>query len=129
MSQGSRFRQVLAIAALAGGVLVVLAFTGPRPDLEISGSVPRYGGVCVELEQWQLFGWQVIGQTHTVLDTRDGVWHEAVAEPPCAEVPLQTYRIRMPIDAPNDAYRICGLADDQACIEFSRTPFEGTPGP
>jgi hypothetical protein len=81
------------------------------------------------MERWDLFGWKVIGQTYTVSDIQDGVWHEPSDRPPCSAVPKQTYLVRMPIDAPNDSYRICGVADEQPCVEFRRVPFESTPGP
>jgi hypothetical protein len=85
--------------------------------------------VCLELERWTLFSWSVVGQTYTVEDVASGAWHEAVDDPPCVQVSEQNYRIRMPADAPYDVYRLCGLADDQQCLQFKRVPFEGTPGP
>ena len=129
MDESPRLKKILAGSALVAALLVVLATTGPRPETEISGSIARFGGVCLELERWDLFGWRVVGQTHTVSDIQNGVWHEASDRPPCAAVPKQNYRVRMPFDAPNDSYRICGLADEQACVEFRRVPFESSPGP
>lgn len=109
--------------------VVVLAVTGPRPSTEISGSILRLGGVCLELERWSLFSWEVVGQTFTVEDVSTGVWHQPAETPPCASVNEQLYRVRMPFDAPHDVYRLCGLADSQPCLEFKRVPFEGSPGP
>ena len=77
----------------------------------------------------QLFGWRVIGQTYTVADIQNGVWHPEVEDPPCADVREATYLIRPPFDAPEGAYRICPLLDTEPCIEFTKVPFEGTPGP
>ena len=129
MGPGSRLKRILAGSTLAIALLVVLATTGPRPETEISGTIRRLGGVCLELERWDLFGWRVIGQSHTVSDTQNGIWHEVSDSPPCADVPEQNYLIRMPFEAPNDAYRICALADEHPCLEFRRVPFQGSPGP
>ena len=129
MEESPRLKKILAGSALVIALLVVLATTGPRPETEISGSIRRFGGVCLQLERWDLFGWSVIGQTQTVSDTQNGIWHEASDRPPCAFVPEQTYLVRMPVEAPNDSYRICGLADEQACVEFRRVPFDRSPGP
>lgn len=129
MEESPRLKKILAGLALVVALLVVLATTGPRPETEISGSIRRFGGVCLQLERWDLFGWSVIGQTHTVSDTQNGIWHKASDRPPCAFVPEQTYLVRMPVEAPNDSYRICGLADEQACVEFRRVPFDRSPGP
>jgi hypothetical protein len=129
VEESPRLKKILAGLALVIALLVVLATTGPRPETEISGSIRRFGRVCLQLERWDLFGWSVIGQTHTVSDTQSGVWHEASDRPPCALVPEQTYLVRMPFEAPNDSYRICGLADEQACVEFRRVPFDRSPGP
>lgn len=124
-----RLKKGLAGFALIIALAVVLVTTGPRPEIEISGSIGRDGGVCLELERWDLFGWRVVGQTHTLSDTQNGIWREASESPPCAVVVKQTYLVRMPFDAPSDVYRICGLADEQPCLEFSRVPFESSPGP
>lgn len=122
-------KKALAAGVLVVALLVVLVSTGPRPETEISGTIRRIGGVCLQLDRWDLFGWSVVGQTHTVSDTQNGIWREAFESPPCATVPKQNYLVRMPFDAPNDTYRICGLADEQPCVEFRRVPFEGSPGP
>jgi len=124
-----RLKKILAGSALVVALLVFLATTGPRPQIEVSGSIRRLGGVCLELERWDLFGWRVVGQTLTVSDTQDGVWRERSDRTPCATVPEQNYLVRMPFDAPSDTYRICGLADEQPCVEFRRVPFESSPGP
>lgn len=120
--------------ALVGGVALaalftLLASTGPRPDTEYSGVVRRLGGPCLELERWDLFGWNVVGQTYSVEDTMTGDWHDPVPEPPCAELEDRQILVRLPADAPNGVYRLCGVTDDRECIEFRRVPFEGSPGP
>ena len=115
----------MAIAAL----VLLLASTGPRPADEYSGVVRRLGGPCLELERWDLFGWNVVGQTYTVDDTRTGSWHRPMSDPPCMDLDDREILVRLPLDAPDDVYRLCGLADDRACIEFRKVPFEGTPGP
>lgn len=122
-------RKLLVAAVAIGAILLVLVSTGPRPSAEHSGTVRRLGGPCLELERWDLFGWNVVGQTYTVEDTRTGTWHRAVEDPPCMELGDRQILVRLPPDAPEDTYRLCGLADDRACIEFRRVPFEGTPGP
>ena len=119
--------RLVALAALAAGLIGFLALTGPSPDLEVSGTVRRFGGVCLELERWNLFGWRLVGQAHSVSDMQNGVWHPATAEPPCVEVEHREYLVRPPFDAPNGIYRLCGLADEEPCIEFRRVPFRGTP--
>ena len=129
MQERTWLKRSIAGFALILALFVVLATTGPRPSTEISGTIRRIGGVCLELERWDLFGWKVIGQTHTVSDTQNGVWHEPSDSPPCSTVPNQAYLVRMPFNALNDSYRICGLADEQPCLEFRRVPFESSPGP
>ena len=129
MGSGTRRGRLIAIGALVAAALVLLSLTGPRPDQEISGAIRRRGGVCLQLEKWGLFGWSVVGQTHTVADIQTGTWRPAIEDPPCAEVPDALYLVRLPFDAPNGTYRICGLDDDRTCIEFRRVPFTGTPGP
>ena len=121
--------RILAASGLVAALIVVFVTTGPSPEIKASGTIRRFGGVCLELEKWQLFGWSVIGHTHTVANTQEGVWHPPTDSPPCAVVPEQIYLIRPPFDAPNGTYRICGLAEDHACVEFRRVPFESTPGP
>ncbi len=115
----------VAVAAL----VLLLASTHPRPADRYSGVVRRLGGPCLELERWDLFGWNVVGQTYSIDDTRTGTWHDAVPDPPCQSLDDVQILVRLPLDAPEDIYRMCGLADDRACIEFEKVPFQGTPGP
>ena len=112
----------LAVAGLAVALVVLLSSTGPRPDQEISGSVRRNGGVCLELEHWSLLGWTVVGQTHTVEDMQNSIWRPAQEDPPCASVPERQYLVRV-FDRPPGIYRVCGLADEHPCVEFRRVPF------
>lgn len=122
--------KLVAIAALVAGLLALLAVTGPSPATEVSGSFHREGGVCLDLERWALLGWRSVGQTHSIGDTQQGVWHEPVLDPPCQDAPEQTYLVRFPRDAANGVYRICGLRDDNPCLEVRRVPFDpGPPGP
>lgn len=121
---------ILAVAALLVGLVVILAATGPRIDEEASGPIRRLGGVCLTLERWSLLGWQLVGESYTVADTQNGVWHEPTDPPPCAEVPHQIYFIRPPFDAPPGDYRLCGVADSEPCTEFRRIEFvNDEPGP
>jgi hypothetical protein len=127
---GDRKGLILAVAGLAVAIVVVLAATGPRLEQEASGPIRRYGGACLQLERWGLLGWRALGQSYTVADIRDGTWHELQEPPPCAPVPDQTYMVRPPSDAPTGSYRICGLSDDEPCLEFRRIEFiPGPPGP
>jgi hypothetical protein len=125
---GDRKGQILAVAGLAVAFFAVLASTGPSPSLEVAGTVRREGGVCLQLERWSLLGWAVVGQTHTVSDVQNGVWHEAQEDPPCADVTQRLYLVRSPFDGPTGVYRVCGIADADPCVEFSRVPFESTRG-
>jgi hypothetical protein len=122
---------ILAVAAFAVATVVLLASTGPRPSEEASGPIRRLGGACLHLERWSLFGWASVGQTHGVDDLRDGVWHDVMESPPCdPEIAEQTYLIRLPAHASTGSYRICGLADEEPCLEFRRVGFiPGPPGP
>lgn len=124
-----KLRGLLVAGVAVGALLLLLYSTGPRPTDEYSGVVWRFGGPCLELERWDLFGWNVVGQTLSIDDTRTGTWHSPVADPSCSAVMDQEILVRLPLDAPEDVYRLCGLADDRACIEFRRVAFEGTPGP
>ena len=119
--------RLVALAALTAGLIGLLALTGPNPDLEVSGTVRRFGGVCLELERWNLFGWRLVGQTHSVSDMQNGVWHPASNDPPCVDVEHREYLVRPPFDAPDGTYRLCGVVDDEPCVEFRRVPFRGTP--
>lgn len=122
---------VLAVAGLAGALIVFLGSTGPQIEAEASGPIRRTGGACLQLERWGLFGWDIVGQAYGVGDLRDGRWHEARQPPPCHEsAPRQTYMVRPPAEAPNGKYRICGLDDDEVCLEFRRVDFTPDgPGP
>lgn len=130
MKVGDRRGLVLAVTSLLAGLVILLAATGPTIEEEASGPVRRLGGVCVTLERWSLIGWQMVGATHTVADSQNGVWHPLSESPPCVSVPEQTYFIRPPFDAPPGEYRICGLDDNQPCVEFRRIEFvNDEPGP
>ncbi len=119
----STWARGIALVALAVALIVLLSATGPNLENQISGPLRRAGGACLSLEKWGLFGWRELGQTRTVHDTQNGIWHDPVAEPPCADVPHQIYLVRPPFDAPTGSYRICGLADEEPCIEFERIEF------
>lgn len=122
---------LLALAGLAGALIVLFGATGPRIEAEASGPIRRTGGACLQLERWGLFGWSVVGQAYGVADIRSGVWHPPLDAPPCdRSVPRQSYMVRQPVDAPLGKYRICGLDDDGSCLEFRRVEFDpGPPGP
>jgi len=109
----------LGIAGLAAGVAVLLALTGPRVEEEVVSSVTRPGGVCLQLERWGLFGWRIVGQTHSVSDMQASAWSPPVDDPPCADVEERSYLVRV-FDQPPGIYRLCGLADDNGCLEFRR---------
>jgi hypothetical protein len=64
-------------------------------------------------------GWRTVGQTHTVQDIRRSVWRPTVPDPPCAPVPERDYLVRV-FSEPPGIYRLCGLADDNGCLEFRR---------
>lgn len=129
---GSRRPLLIAVAGLAAALIVVFAATGPRIEAEASGPIRRTGGACLQLERWGLFGWSVVGRAYGVADVRGGVWHPPGDTPAqCDEsLPRQTYMVRQPADAPLGKYRICGLDDDESCLEFRRVEFDpGPPGP
>ncbi len=132
MDAGTRaraLRNLLVVGVAIGALLLLLHSTGPRPSAEHAGTIRRLGGPCLELERWDLFGWNVVGQTFSIEDTRTGTWHKQVEDPPCMELSDREILVRLPVGAPEDIYRLCGLADDRACLEFEKVPFEGTPGP
>ncbi len=114
---GDHRGMLLGIAGLAVGIAVVLALTGPRVDDEVASSVRRAGGVCLQLEHWGLFGWRIVGQTHTVSDMQSSSWKPPVDDPPCDDVAERDYLVRV-FDQPSGVYRLCGLADDHDCVEF-----------
>jgi hypothetical protein len=116
---GGRGHRVLAVAGLAAGLAVFLAVTEPPVDGEIDAAAQRAGGVCLELERWTLFGWSTVGQAHTVEHIRKSSWQPAVQDPPCAQVPEREYLVRVFTEPPG-IYRLCGLADDNGCIQFRR---------
>lgn len=111
-------------------LITVLATTGPNPDIEFTGNIRRQGGPCLRLEQWGLFGWVTIGQTQSMTQTTNGDWREPTDESQCQDVDDSLIMVRMPLNAAPDSYRICGLADDRACITARLVPFQSTtPGP
>jgi hypothetical protein len=114
-----------ATAAIVA-LVAVLASTGPKTEAEISGNVRRFGGPCLQLEQWGLFGWDVIGQTVTVTQVTSGRWQIPVDNPACSDVEESLLLVRMPLDAEPDTYRICGLADDRGCLTVDVVPFESS---
>lgn len=116
---------ILAVAGLTIALVVLFASTGPRPTEEASGSIRRSGGVCLELEHWSLLGWAPVGQTHSVEDMQNSVWRPPQDAPPCVDVPQREYLVRI-FDQPSGIYRLCGLADDRACVEFRKVPFENS---
>ena len=124
-----RVRLIIGIGIGAISLLILLAFTGPNPDEELTSIFRRMGGPCLELEQWGLFGWVTVGQTHTLTGTTNGEWHPPQPNPPCQDVDDSLVLVRMPLDASPDSYRICGLSDDRACITFDLVRFVGTAGP
>lgn len=125
----SRRALAAAVVSLAVGVFAVLSFTGPTSDTEVSGTIRRAGGVCLELSRWSLLGWSVVGQTTSVTDIQNGDWGDPVAEPECDEIPEREYLVRI-FNQPYGTYRMCGLADDRGCIVFRRVPFSrSAPGP
>ncbi len=121
-----RARLLAGLAAGALALLILLSSTGPTGDTEVSGNVRRLGGPCLELEQWGLFGWVTIGQTTSVTQLTTGNWQEPIENPSCPEVPESLFLVRLPIGAIPDTYRICGLADDRACLTVELVPFEST---
>lgn len=119
MTLSGRNGVILAVAGLAAGLLALLLLTAPSVSGEVGGVVRRVGGVCLQLERWTPFGWRVVGQTHSVDDAKGSVWRTPVARPECADVPERQYMVRV-FDRPPGIYRLCGLADDGACLTFRR---------
>jgi hypothetical protein len=116
---GDRRGLIFAVAGLTVGIVSLLAITGPTVEQEVASSVRRTGGVCLELERWTLMGWSAVGQTHTVRDMQSSSWQPPVADPPCASVPERDYLVRV-FEQPPGVYRLCGLADDNGCVDFRR---------
>jgi hypothetical protein len=114
-----RVGRVVAIAALAAGLAVLFAVTIPPVEHEVDAAIQRTGGVCLQLERWTLFGWRTVGQTHTVEDIRKSNWRPPEPNPSCAPVPERNYLVRV-FTEPDGVYRLCGLADDNACTQFRR---------
>jgi hypothetical protein len=124
--------RVITVIAAAVVVVVFMAFTGPRPDTEVATAiVARTGGVCLQLEQWGLFGWVIRGQTYTEADLSDANWRTPPASnPPCEDAaPTAEREVRLPDGAVPDVYRLCGLADDLGCLQFAFTPAEAAAAP
>lgn len=114
---------VLALVAL-------LASTGPSPETEFTGNIRRLGGPCLTLEQWGLFGWQTIGQTSVLTEATGGNWQAPSDSLGCTDLEDSLILVRMPRDAKPDSYRICGVADDRACMTLRLVPFRSDgPGP
>lgn len=116
--------------ALASIVLIaVMSFTGPRPQAESRGEIARVGGACLQLEQWGLFGWVIVGQTYSELDVAGAEWRSPPSSnPPCDDAPEAEYTVRLPADAVPDVYRVCGLDDEGECLQF-RLVRAATPEP
>ena len=114
---------------MVAGLVLLLATTEPNPRLTESGVIRRFGGVCLSLERWDLFGWREIGQTYDVSDALNGDWHSPRSDPPCVVLESRVFQVRPPFDAPPDVYRLCGLADEEPCVEWRKVPFTGSPGP
>jgi hypothetical protein len=112
-------RRSVWVGAAAIVLIAVMATTGPRPDIETTGPIQRAGGVCLQLEEWGMFGWVIVGQTYTRTDLEEADWHTPpVGNPTCASVATAEYTIRMPAGAGPDVYRVCGLDGDRGCTEF-----------
>ncbi|CAN5739933.1 hypothetical protein BH23ACT4_BH23ACT4_04020 [soil metagenome] len=129
-SRRPRSKLILGVAIAVTALFVVAAMTGPNPEEERTANFRRLGGPCLQLEQWSLFGWTVIGQTHSLTQTTNGNWQPPTDDPPCQDLDESLILVRMPLDAANDAYRLCGTADDRACLTFNLVEFVSTgPGP
>ncbi len=125
-----RYKLMVGAAIAIGALLTVVVMTGPNPDEERTANFRRLGGPCLQLEQWSLFGWTVIGQTHSLTQTTNGTWQTPSDDPPCQDLDDSLILVRMPLDASPDAYRLCGIADDRACLTFNLIEFVSTgPGP
>ena len=79
------------------------------------------------MEQWGLFGWVIVGQSHTEADIEEANWHTPPSSsPPCQEVVDNERDISLPSDLGPDVYRLCGLADSLGCLEFTLAPAESS---
>lgn len=122
--------RIVVIALAAAAAILLMAFTGPSPETQVTSSVTRTGGVCLQLEQWGLFGWVIRGQVYTESDLADSDWHTpASSNPPCEHAPISEQEVRLPEGAAPDVYRLCGLADDLGCLQFGFTPAEAAAAP
>jgi hypothetical protein len=122
--------RIVVIAVAAAAVILLMAFTGPNPETQVTSSVTRTGGVCLQLEQWGIFGWVIRGQVYTGSDLADSDWHTpASSNPPCEQAPIAEQEVSLPEGAAPDVYRLCGLADDLGCLQFGFTPAEAAGAP
>lgn len=122
----SRYKLIVGAAIAIVALLVVAAMTGPNPDEERTANFRRLGGPCLQLERWGLFGWTVIGHTHSLTQTTNGNWQPPTDDPPCQDLDDSLILVRMPLDASPDVYRLCGIADDRACFTFHLIEFVST---
>lgn len=122
-------------ALIGGGIGVIalvalLSATAPRAEVEMNATIRRMGGPCLQLEQWGLFGWVLVGQTAAMTQATNGDWQPPGDDLECMDVEDRLVLVRLPLDARPDTYRICGLADDRACVTVEAVPFETSgPGP
>jgi hypothetical protein len=121
-------RVLIGVGVGVVALLLLMASTGPNPDQRLTSNFRRVGGPCLELEQWGMFGWTVVGQTHSLSQVTSGQWQVPMEGPPCTDIQDTQILVRMPATAPFDDYRICGIADDQGCITFQLVPFFGDGG-
>ena len=113
-------RVYIAVGVLMVALMILMASTGPEPEVEVEGSLTRVGGTCLQLEQWALFGWDIVGQTYSASDVEKANWYTPPSSnPPCDDAPEAEYLITLPADSDPDVYRVCGLADERGCIEFT----------
>ena len=122
--------RVIGIAVAVLVLTVIMTFTGPDPQVEATGEITRVGGVCLQMEQWGMFGWVIVGQTYSEQDIARAEWRTPPSSnPPCENTPEVEQRINLPADAVPDVYRICGLADELECLTFTLAQPEATPEP
>lgn len=119
-------RLLIGVGIGVVAAILVLSATGPAGDSEITGNVRRLGGPCLELERWGLLGWRLVGQTGSVTQVTSGDWQPPGSDPSCADVDDSLLLVRMPLDAEPGTYRICGRADDRACLIVDLVPFQAT---